>query len=84
MSVSKIIKYCQSNKAPLTIEFYYNGALIENPKSFFGASPLLFEKDFPSVEAIIEAIGNNYHVKNTHKLVISEYGFHLIKLELRV
>jgi hypothetical protein len=78
MPFSKIIDYCQSIKVPITIEFYYKGTLLENPIDFFVQHPQLFENEFPSSEAIIAKIVENHIYKDTHKLAISEYGFHRI------
>jgi len=81
MSVLKIIEYCQSIKVPIAVEFYYKGTLLEEPKEFFKRHPDLFEKEFPSIDAIMAQIVENHLYKDTHKLVISDCGFHRIPLE---
>ncbi|MFM2213200.1 MAG: hypothetical protein RL427_463 [Bacteroidota bacterium] len=80
MSIIKIVEYCQSIKVPITIEFYYKGNLIEQPQQFFANHSGLFENEFPSTEAIMAQIVDNHIYKETHKLAISEGGFHRIPL----
>jgi hypothetical protein len=80
MSYSKFIEYCQSIKVPIAIEFYYKGTLLENPNEFFHLHPHLFENEFPSPDAIMAQIVENHSYKSTHKLAISEGGFHRIPL----
>ncbi|MGL2965818.1 hypothetical protein [Flavobacterium sp. XGLA_31] len=78
MPFSTVFEYSQSIHAPLVIEYFYKGEKIEDPAAFFETHPGLFETVFPSSEETLNAINKNLIYCETHKLVISEYGFHLI------
>ena len=78
MSLSTIIKYSQRFKITLIIEYFYKGEKIDNPIAFFEKNPVIFEKEFPARTEFVSKIAENLKFKDTHKLVVSEYGFHLI------
>jgi hypothetical protein len=80
MTFSTVFEYTQGINAPLLIEYFYEGEKIEDPAAFFEQQQDLFEFAFPSLEET-QVMINKYLIFNeTHKLVISEFGFHLIHL----
>ena len=80
MILSAVFEHAQSFDTPLVVEYYYRGEKLETPKSFFEKNSGLFELAFPSAEETIHEINKYLIYRETHKLVISEYGFHLIHL----
>ncbi|MCF6129648.1 hypothetical protein L1S35_08185 [Flavobacterium sp. AS60] len=80
MPFATIFEYTQSIDNPLLIEYFYNGEKIDDPVLFFELNPGAFELFFPSEEEIIDMINKKKLFFQTHKLIISEYGFHLIQL----
>ncbi len=80
MNKPNLFEFTQNTDIPLTLEFYYMGNKIEDPKNYFEANPTIFDFFFPQRAEILGKICNNLRFKDTHKLVISEYGFHLIPL----
>ncbi|TBX70139.1 hypothetical protein EZL74_05175 [Flavobacterium silvisoli] len=80
MPCSKIIEYTQSGKLPITVEFYYKGDFLADPKTFFSSNLSVFENEFPKSDEIIAQIAAHQTYKNTHKLIISEYGFFRIQI----
>ncbi len=80
MNKPNVFEFTQNTNIELTLEFYYMGNKIEDPKNYFEANPTIFDFFFPLPTEILAKICNNLRFKDTHKLVISEYGFHLIQL----
>ncbi|WP_333600717.1 hypothetical protein [Flavobacterium sp.] len=80
MPFSAIFEYTQIINVPLTIEYFYEGEKMEDPATFFENNPGVFELFFPSPEEILDMINKKALYFQTHKLVISEFGFHLIHL----
>ena len=79
MSISTVFEYCQSINTPLVLEYFYKGEKIDDPALFFDLNQGLFELDYPSIEETQLMIDKYLIFSSTHKLVISEYGFHLIQ-----
>jgi len=80
MSYPAVLEYVQKNNIFLTLEFFYMGEKIDDPTTYFEADATIFEFFFPKSEEIFVMINDNLKFKDTHKLVISEYGFHVIRL----
>lgn len=80
MSVTAIFEYCESIDNCLMLEYFYKGEKIEDPALFFDLHPGLFEFTFPSLEETKKMIHQHLLNSTTHKLVVSEYGFHEIRL----
>lgn len=80
MSISTVFEYTQSMQIPLLIEYFFEGEKIEDPTAFFEKNPGIFELFFPSQEETLDMINKKVLYYQTHKLVISEYGFYLIHL----
>lgn len=80
MIPSAVYKYAQSLGMPLIIEYFFQGEKIEDPSFFFEMNQGLLETAFPSQEETVTMINKYIIFSQTHKLVISEYGFHLIHL----
>jgi hypothetical protein len=78
MSVSTILEYSQNIDNPLILEYFYKGEKIDDPELFFDLNPGLFETVFPSAEETQGMINKYIIYRGTHKLVISDHGFHLI------
>ena len=79
MSISTVFEYCQSINTPLVLEYFYKGEKIDDPALFFDLNQGLFELAYPSIEETQLMIDKYLIFSSTHKLVISEYGFHLIQ-----
>ena len=79
MTFSALFEYTQDPNTLLLVEYFYKGDKIEDPITFFEQHQGLFEFAFPSAEEIKIMISKNLLYNATHKLIISEYGFHLIK-----
>lgn len=77
---SAVYEYAQNFGVPLLLEYFYQGEKIGHPSAFFEANPNLLEIAFPSQQETIAMINRYAIYSETHKLVISEYGFHLIHL----
>ncbi|WP_284653296.1 hypothetical protein [Flavobacterium terrisoli] len=80
MSISTVFGYIQRKQIPLVIEYFFEGEKIADPATFFEKNPGVFELFFPSDEEIVDMINQKVLYYQTHKLVISEYGFYLIYL----
>ena len=80
MIPSAVFEYAQSFATPLVMEYFYKSEKIEDPCAFFEIHRSLFEVAFPSEEETVTMINKYVIYSDTHKLVISEYGFHLIHL----
>lgn len=80
MIPSAVFEYAQSFATPLILEYFYQGKKIENPSAFFKIHQGLLKVVFPSEEETVAMINKYVIYSDTHKLVISEYGFHLIHL----
>ena len=80
MSIATVIEYAKSETIPLVVEFFYEGEKINDPATFFEENPSILELFFPSPEEIQDMINKKVLYYQTHKLVISDYGFHLIQL----
>jgi hypothetical protein len=80
MPVSTVFEYCQSINATLLIEYFYKGEKIDDPELYFDLNQGLFEFAYPSEEETQMMIDRYVIFSSSHKLVISEYGFHLIHL----
>lgn len=80
MILSAVFEQAQKLDTPLLIEYYYGGEKIENPIEFFEANKSFYDLVFPSPEETLSMINKYIIYRETHKLVISEYGFHLIHL----
>jgi hypothetical protein len=80
MSISTVFEYTQSMQIPLVIEYFFEGEKIADPATFFEMNPGVFELFFPSQEEMLDMINQKAIYYQTHKLVISEYGFYLIHL----
>ena len=80
MIPSAVHEYAQSFGTPLVLEYFFGGERIVHPSAFFEANQELLENAFPSQEEIVSMINKYAIYSATHKLVISEYGFHLIHL----
>lgn len=80
MIPSAVYEYARSFATPLVLEYFYKGEKIEHPSAFFKANPGLLEMAFPSQEETKAMINKYIIYSSTHKLVISEYGFHLVHL----
>ena len=80
MIPAAVFQYAQGFGTPLVLEYYYDGEKIEDPTTFFEVNEGLYETVFPSLEET-QAMINKYLIFcETHKLVISEYGFNLVFL----
>lgn len=80
MPVSTVFEYCQSINTRLQIEYFYKGEKIDDPELYFDLNQGLFEFAYPSTEETQMMIDRYVIFSGSHKLVISEYGFHLIHL----
>jgi len=80
MSTYTVFEYTQSMNIPLVIEYFFEGEKITDPVAFFEKNPGVFELFFPSQGEILDMINKKVLFFQTHKLVISEYGFHMIQL----
>lgn len=80
MTFFTVNNYLQSINSSLVIEYFYKGEKIEDPATFFEQHQGLFKVYFPSFEETQAAINKYILFSETHKLVISEYGFHLIHI----
>ena len=80
MSTYTVFEYAESMQIPLVIEYFFEGEKIEEPATFFENNPGVFELFFPSQEDTVDMINKKALFHQTHKLIISEYGFHLIRL----
>ncbi len=80
MSIYTVFEYTQSMPIPLVIEYFFEGEKMEDPDTFFEKNPGVFELFFPSQEDTLDMINKKILYCQTHKLVISEYGFYLIHL----
>jgi hypothetical protein len=80
MLLSAVFEQAQIHNIPLLIEYYYCGEKIENPLDFFEANKQFYNLIFPTPEETLVMINKYIIYRETHKLVISEYGFHLIHL----
>jgi hypothetical protein len=80
MILAEVYDYAQSFGTPLVLEFYYYGEKIEDPAAFFAANEGLYETAFPSLEETQVNINKYAIFCDTHKLVVSEFGFNLVFL----
>ena len=80
MPISTVFDYCQTINTPLVLEYFYKGEKIDDPALFFDLNTGLYEVAFPSPEETQIMIDKYVLFRRTHKLVISEYGFHLIQI----
>ncbi|WP_162128440.1 hypothetical protein [Flavobacterium phycosphaerae] len=80
MSNFTVFEYTQSMRIPLVIEYFFEGEKIADPAAFFEKNPGVFELFFPSHEETLDMINKKILYYQTHKLIVSEYGFYLIHL----
>lgn len=79
MPFETVFEYTQSIPSLLVIEYFYRGEKIEDPIAFFEENSGLYDFAFPTLEEVRSAINKYVLFGCTHKLIISEYGFHLIR-----
>ena len=80
MAIATVFEYTQNKNLPLVIEFFFEGEKLVDPTAFFENNPGVFDLFFPTPEEIRDMIDKKVLFFQTHKLIISEYGFHLIQL----
>jgi len=80
MRTPTFFKFTQSRHIPLVIEFFFEGEKIEDPVAFFEKNPGIYDLFFPTPEETLEMINQKVLYYETHKLIVSEYGFHMIQL----
>ncbi|MEY2629587.1 MAG: hypothetical protein RLZZ469_482 [Bacteroidota bacterium] len=80
MILSAVFEQAQRYDTPLLIEYYFRGEKIEDPITFFEVNQPFCEYIFPSTTETLIMVNKYLIYRETHKLVISEYGFHLIHL----
>lgn len=80
MILATVFEQAQQYDTHLLLEYYFCGEKIEDPIHFFEVNKSLYELVFPSPKETLSMIDKYIIYRETHKLVISEYGFHLIHL----
>ncbi|MDI9258104.1 MULTISPECIES: hypothetical protein [Flavobacterium] len=80
MILSAVFEHAQRLDTPFLVEYYFLGEKIEDPILFFEMNKTLYDSVFPSPEETLNMVNKYIIYRETHKLVISEYGFHLIHL----